>query len=102
MSFDLNDWLVETTPKLYYSFKDMQHLRKNFVCKDGTVISIQASKTHYCSPRYNGPYRYDSVEISYDGEHAEILKNYTDTEPIYGYVPVDIVEKLIELHGGPA
>lgn len=59
-------------------------------CADGTTISVQASRNHYCSPKNDeGPWT--SVEIWVDGE----------VRP-RGWVPVAEVEALIERHGGEA
>ena len=36
--------------------------------------------------------------FSDENEYAEDDWNYTET--VYGYVPIEVVEKLIEKHGG--
>lgn len=78
------------------------------VCRDGFSISVQARESAYCSPRSdNGPYM--MVECGYPSsepkswklkEFAELLgtDDYTDT--VYAYVPVDIVQEELDLHGG--
>ena len=47
---------------------------------------------------------YESVELGYPSEEDELINEYAEgddyTNTVYGYVPVDIVEKLIEKHGG--
>ena len=47
---------------------------------------------------------YESVELGYPSEEDELINEYAEgddyTGTVYGYVPVDIVEKLIEKHGG--
>jgi len=78
-------------------------------CKDGKLsLSVQASRHHYCSPRDDFA-EYYKVEVGYpsrvppkewakyfDGE----FKRTTAKKGVYGYVPVKIVEKWIEEHGG--
>lgn len=74
-------------------------------CADGFYISVQASRTHYCSPREDeGPWH--QVECGFPSEHPgdEMLEHAEDkerpTDTAYGYVPVGIVERLIDRHGG--
>lgn len=47
---------------------------------------------------------YESVELGFPSEEDELINEYAEgddyTDTVYGYVPVDIVEKLIEKHGG--
>jgi len=47
---------------------------------------------------------YESVELGFPSEEDELINEYAEdndyTNTVYGYVPVDIVEKLIEKHGG--
>jgi hypothetical protein len=71
---------------------------------NGGSISIQASHTHYCEPRDNeGPY--SEVEVAYPTKgtkYPKSLLDYSDTpdEPVFAYVPSDIVEQIIEMNGG--
>lgn len=74
------------------------------VCADGFTLSVQASSVHYCYPRENtGPW--DEVEVGFpSATPTEILKYAEDqerpTNTVYGYVPIQLVEQLIERHGG--
>lgn len=67
-------------------------------------LSIQASETHYCSPRDNaGPWL--CVEVGFPNEVVEELLPYaqdadTPTDTVYGWVPIEILDKLIEENGG--
>ena len=80
--------------------------RPQVTCKDGFSVFIQASENHYCSPRKtltNGDYK--SVELGYPSAPDELIADYAEdpddlTNTVYGYVPVEIVDKLIEKHGG--
>ena len=73
-------------------------------CADGFSVSVQASQWHYCRPRTDNAEEYKAVELGYPSAADDLIidyaedNNYTDT--VYGYVPVEIVEKLIEKHGG--
>lgn len=93
-------WVYENPPSIG------NHLisRTLVVLKDGTCMSIQASRYHYCEPRdNNGPYTH--VEIGFPSrsmpellEFAEDRDNPTDT--VYSYVPVDVLNEVIKKAGG--
>ena len=96
-----------TAQMLFDSHPD--RVRPKIVCVDGTTLSVQASSTHYCSPRDDeGPYY--EVEVGYPSirpepwdqwrEYCEDSDNPTDT--VYGWVPIELVHALIALHGGIA
>lgn len=82
--------------------------RPRVVCKDGFTISIQASDYHYCTPRETFKPRegktYSSVELGYPSMKDDLITFYAEdddyTNTVYGWVPVDIVVKLLEKHGG--
>lgn len=74
-------------------------------CVDGTTVSIQASRTHYATPRDNdGPYTH--IEVGFPSvpppaswmEYAEEPANPTGT--VYGYMPFACVHEFIAAHGG--
>lgn len=73
-------------------------------CADGSALSVQASRTHYCLPRTNtSPYTH--CEIGFPrmvGGMPETLEDeYGDGDgDIYGYVPIELVVDLINAHGG--
>jgi hypothetical protein len=85
---------------------DYQHLRPKVVCKDGTTLSVQASRTHYCQPRMGGFGPYREVEVwpevappqswgkYYDGEYEKGVTG------VFGYVPVELVQDFIDGHSG--
>lgn len=76
------------------------------VCADGFSISIQASRFHYCIPKIAGASEYDSMELGYPSERDILLDPYMELlgsstwQGVYPYVPYEIVEKLVEKHGG--
>ena len=47
---------------------------------------------------------YESVELGYPSEEDELINEYAEdddyTNTVYGYVPVNVVEQLVEKHGG--
>ena len=84
----------------------MKELGKRYILHDGTVLSIQASDGHYCAPRNNiGPYTTAEVHVvlGRDPEGWETFQDVYDGEyegRYYGYVPIDLIEKLIADRGG--
>ena len=98
------------------------------VCKDGFTLSVQAREACYCEPRNNiGPYT--EVEVGYPSEAepllfewmefmGEILYDDDDNmieeteeertvrkvaaapKSVYGWVPLEVVHKVLEKHGG--
>ena len=73
-------------------------------CMDGFNISIQANRYAYCEPRKNEAWPYTKVELGYPSKLDDLIDEYAEdpdtTETVYGYVPIDVVNQLIEKHGG--
>ena len=93
----INEWLINA-PRRHGA------VRPPVVCRDGFMMSVQASEGHYCFPRDNaGPWV--SVEVGFPSriepllwEWAEEKGDWTDT--VYPRVPVEVVAAVVELHGG--
>jgi hypothetical protein len=102
---DTNDFLEKHKVIESYSGFTFRRLAPRMLLADGVTLSAQVSHTHYCSPRVdNAPY-YGEVEIGYPSveipdlmEFAEDAENPTST--VYGYVPVWVLDRIIENHGG--
>lgn len=74
------------------------------VCVDGFSISVQASANHYCKPRKDAA-QWIQVECGFPSEEEALLIPYAESpddpcHTVYGYVPVHLVERVIERHGG--
>lgn len=102
----VKDWLAKSIEINTYSngAHEIQANRPRLYCNDGYSISVQASEFHYCSPRLNGLQEYKNVELGYPSAEDELINEYAEgmdyTDTVYGYVPIEVVEKLIEKHGG--
>lgn len=75
------------------------------VCKDGFTLSVQASYTHYCSPREVDADFYDEFEIGFPSEEEHLLMPFCEneeqpTQTVYGFVPVKVVDRVLAKHGG--
>ena len=80
--------------------------RPHIFCKDGFEMSVQAGDGLYCEPRVNlESGEYATCEVGYPSQKEELLMPYIEdpTEPtkaVYPYVPVGVIEQVIEKHGG--
>ena len=93
----INEFLQETNYSGYGR-------RPRVHCADGFSVSVQASQFHYCRPRIDNAEKYEEVELGYPSAADDLIIDYAEdnfyTNTVYGYVPVEIVDKLIEKHGG--
>ena len=103
MPFNFNEYAKEACNFEYG--RDGFRVLSPIVCADGFSISVQASMSHYCSPRETGVNEYRLVECGYPSQVPDFILEYAEdserpTETVYGYVPVELVNKLIDSHGG--
>lgn len=118
MTISFNEFMELTEQELQGSPGGWEYrpLRPSMVLEDGTVLSVQASDTHYCSPRENtGPYT--MVEIGFPkksiSEGSVMIQQVLIDElmpfaeplgdgisGVFGYVPVDVLEQVITSRGG--
>lgn len=87
--------LIEHSPGIFY-----KQVLRSVICADGTRLSVQASETHYCTPRNNyGPYT--EVEVWCISNDDVVEFEYSKDEPS-GYVDIKAVVTFIDRHGGLA
>ena len=84
--------------------EDRYIFRPHVVCADGYKVSIQAGSGMYCVPRMN-VLEYEKVELGFPNMADELILEYAEdpddpTRTVYGYVPVEIVQQLMDKHGG--
>lgn len=80
-------------------------MRKRIQCRDGFSMSVQASVIHHCVPAKNlKDGKYEKVEVGSIFTKEHLLDPYTENKkddyPIYPFVPIKVVEKIIKKHGG--
>lgn len=86
----------------------MNDYNPRIVCADGFSISVQARSSSYCLPREdNVPHTHmeggfpSSKPLSPELlDYAELCGTDDYTETVYGYVPREVFERELELHGG--
>ena len=84
----------------YSEYKDCK-LRVGKYVEDNSV-----GDSLYCTPRTNlESGEYETCEVGFPNQREELLMPYaedpeTPTETVYGYVPVTLVEQIIDIHGG--
>lgn len=87
---------------LYFRGKSFPYPR--IVCADGFSMSVQGGEYLYSEPRADVDY-YTKVEVGFPSERVEAFMPYIDeddsdpTQTVYGYVPVDVVNRVISAHG---
>jgi len=98
--FDLNAFFADASNR-HESGRGFRRIR----CWDGLTFSAQASEGHFCLPTKDfGPWT--AVEIGFPSRKVEEFKGFEDScDPddstgIYSRVPVEIVEAVVEKHGG--
>lgn len=100
--------VIEFLESTHKPIKDSEFLetRPRIECKDGFSISVQAGYGKYSMPSTNiETGEYFLVELGYPSEPDVLINHYADDKTnykntIYPYVPVVVVERLIEKHGG--
>ena len=75
------------------------------VCKDGFMMSVQASDRHACCPKTMDFFKlalYSEVEVGYPSEPEELLNPYQHlvSSSVYENVPLEVVQEIIRKHGG--
>jgi len=84
---------------------DCEWMARRLECNDGFTMSVQGSHFAYSTPRKNDADYYSTVEVGFPSTKPESFFSYAENEnspmdTVYGYVPVELVEREIELHGG--
>ena len=86
----------------------MNNHNPRIVCADGYSISVQARSSSYCLPREDNV-THTHMEGGYPSskplnpellEYAELCGTNEYTETVYPYVPREVLERELELHGG--
>ena len=100
-----NEYLIKHCVIEDHKGYSLKRLCPRMVCNDGFVMSVQASSGHYCNPRVDNAGWYNSVEIGYPSTEEPLIMEYAEnedapTDTVYGYVPVIVVDAVIEKHGG--
>lgn len=82
----------------------MNVTRPRVLCADGFTVSVQAGCGIYSAPNCDAD-AYTHVELGYPSQKEEALLGYAEnrrlpTDTVYAHVPVGLVDKVLEAHGG--
>ncbi len=105
-------WNGEIKPKelfdMWETELDYVHvLWKHIECKDWFKISVQANYWAYCNPRTTflstHTFLYNKMELWFPNMEDDLILEYAEnkdipTQTVYAYVPVQVIEKLLEKH----
>jgi len=94
---------------LTHSVEDLK--RPMVVCNDGFKLFIKAGEDAYCQPKLNlfSGDGYHEVEIAYPSASDKLLEDFAKeylysseniTDSIMPHVPVELVNQILESHGG--
>ena len=77
---------------------------KNIVCRDGFNFSLQAGPSHYSEPKAIAD-KYEAWEIGFPSDEEPLWMEWQEpgnipTESVYGWVPNNVVNAVIQRHGG--
>ena len=98
--------VVEEKPKVYKTVQEFfdayptsygNSVRPHVKCKDGTMLSIQASSGHYCRPRQDNATEYTHVELMSSPRIWCLRKQYAGD--VYAMVSVETMNRIIKRHG---
>lgn len=103
-----NEFIKKTRKTSEYIFDKtviFEAIRPRVICADGYSVSMQVGDGLYSEPREYGADYYSEVELGYPSAEDELINDYAEdygdyTDTVYPYVPVEIVDKLFEKHGG--
>lgn len=95
--FTRRTYQVGTGPFKFYK-------RPRVWCRDGFNISIQGGEGSYSTPRKNVQ-EFMAMECGYPNRVEELILEFAEdranpTETVYGWVPIDIIQQVIDKHGG--
>lgn len=103
----LKEFFKKTYPHEKEDFERRFHVRKRIYCKDGFNLSVQANEGAYCAPRRmikGNKETYYEAEIGYPSEVEPLIIEFAEepvyTKTVYPYVPTNIIEQVLEKHGG--
>lgn len=102
--FSINDFLRQYRKLRPGGTIPMNVTRPRVQCADGYSVSVQAGFCLYSSPRADADH-YTKVELGYPSHVDDELLLYAEnpndpTNTVYGYVPVELVDRVIQKHGG--
>lgn len=83
----------------------MNVVRPRVRCADGYTVSVQAGKCLYSEPKEDVD-AYTTVEMGFPSKVDEAIlpfgedREHPEKSDVFGYVPVEIVDRLLDAHGG--
>ena len=102
----LKEFFKKTYPHEKEGIARNYHVRPSIICNDGFKFSVQASEGHYSAPRrlLEEDETYYEAEIGYPSEVEPLIIEFAEepeyTNTVYPYVPTNIIEEVLEKHGG--
>ncbi len=79
--------------------------RPKIVCTDGFKMSVQGNEMTYSIPR-KVTTEFKAMEIGFPSVKEDLIIEFIDnsehdpTQSVYGHIPIDLIETIVEKHGG--
>ena len=79
--------------------------RPKIVCTDGFKMSVQGNEMTYSIPKKVAT-EFQAMEIGFPSAQEDLIMEFIDNlgqdpiQSVYGFVPIDRIEKVVEKHGG--
>ena len=79
--------------------------RPKIVCTDGFKMSVQGHEMTYSIPK-KVTTEFQAMEIGFPSQQEDLIMEFIDrpghepTQSVYGFIPIDLIEQIIEKHGG--
>ena len=81
------------TVKEFLKKHENKEVKPMMVCNDGLRLSVQNSKSNYCSS--------NTVELGFPSRKLRGLESFaTFDENVFSYVPISLVEEIVLEHEG--
>ena len=79
--------------------------RPKIVCTDGFKMSVQGHEMTYSIPKKVAT-EFEAMEIGFPSQQEDLIMEFIvppgdkPTQSVYGFIPIDLIEQIIEKHGG--
>ena len=104
--FDWANKFHKAFRQLHHKGLEIETIRvfRNLTCRDGFNFSLQAGPSHYSEPKAVAN-EYEAWEIGFPSASEPLWLEWQEqgnepTESVYGWVPNDVVNAVIQRHGG--
>lgn len=103
----INEYLLKYRSYVTIAGVPLKDSTPHVICKDGFQMSVQAGRGCCSTPTDDEADYYSSVEVSSLSDDEPLLDQFRNDEQCegcylsdYHYVPVEVINEVLEKHGG--